>query len=95
MTFWLRQPWELLKNVKFFPNTSYSLDENLNALTRLSVVITIVMVLLKLKTWPLFLVLSLSVIAFIYFMNTRYKPLEFYQCKQRKKINFVFRRSVK
>lgn len=67
--FWVEDPCILLKDLNIFPTFEMSRNEKLNALTRLTVIITIVMYLMDYKQWFTFLLLALLIIILLKYLN--------------------------
>lgn len=66
--FWITDPCVLFKPV-IFPTSNMSRNEKLNALTRLSILIAIVMYALEYKHWFTFLILALLIFVLIRFLG--------------------------
>lgn len=64
--FWLVAPQDLLKTLSLLPHKGDSLDQMLNALTRLLIVLVVILALLKWKHWEMLLILGLALIIYIY-----------------------------
>lgn len=64
--FWLDDPAVLVTSLKFVPTKKMSLGEQLNALTRLVILISIIMFLSGKKEWVTFLIFSLIIIIVIH-----------------------------
>ena len=69
--FWLESPISLFGSVKIFPNSSYTLEENLNIITRLVIIVSIFMYLLSYgnKNTILFFSISLLMIILGYYIK--------------------------
>lgn len=78
--FWMNDPWVLISNASFLPKKCMSQNEQLNSLTRLSILLSIIMKFMKNQNWLYFLLISILVIVFIKFTkgveNFSITPLE-------------------
>lgn len=87
--FWLEDFGELFKNSTIFPNSSMTEVERLNSMTRLILVITLILYLLRIKSWLIFLIFGLILVIFLYYTSNIQKS----QRKERhirKKENTVY-----
>lgn len=75
--FWLESPISLFGSVKIFPNSSYTLEENLNIITRLVIIVSIFMYLLSYgnKNTILFFSISLLMIILGYYIKMSKSPI--------------------
>ena len=72
--FWLEEPSALFSSWTLFPNESMNRDEKLNALTRLSLAISLGLYLLKYPYWATFLLVTLAgIIAIKYSCRPEHK----------------------
>tara|TARA_R110002072_G_scaffold45565_5_gene126901 strand:+ start:96045 stop:96986 length:942 start_codon:yes stop_codon:yes gene_type:complete len=67
--FWLEDPLILVRNLQFFPHAKSTLEETMNALTRIVIVVFLILILLKKKHAVLVLAISLIVISILYYHN--------------------------
>lgn len=67
--FWVEDPCILISDIKVFPTAEMNKDEKLNALTRLSIIISIIMYLMKYKYWFMFLVLAILIIILLKYIK--------------------------
>ena len=63
--FWAKDPGVLFQNFAIFPTPEMTKNEKLNALTRLTIVVSIIMYFMEYQHWFIFLVLSLLVIVIL------------------------------
>ena len=63
--FWAKDPSVLFQNFAIFPTPDMTKNEKLNALTRLSIVVSMVMYFMEYQHWFIFLVLSLLVMVIL------------------------------
>lgn len=63
--FWTEDPCILVTNIKVLPTSEMSKDEKLNALTRLSLIISLILYYYKYEYWFTFLLISLLLIVLI------------------------------
>lgn len=66
MTFWLVSPAAIIDNFSLLPTANATLDENLNAITRLLIIVAFIIALLGVKWWGWFLVACLLIIIAIW-----------------------------
>lgn len=69
--FWIQDPQGLISDWKFIPNRHMSLEEKMNAITRLVIIIFIIMLILKYKHALPFLIVTLVLIVFLYYAQRR------------------------
>lgn len=67
--FWVENPCILVTDIKVFPTAEMCKDEKLNALTRLSIIIALVMYLMRYRHWFIFLVLALFIIVLLKYVK--------------------------
>ena len=67
--FWVENPCIIVTDVKVFPTEEMDTNQKLNALTRLSIIIAIVMYLMKYKYWFMFLILALFIIVLLKYVK--------------------------
>ncbi len=72
--FWVENPCVLLTDIKVFPTAEMCKDEKLNALTRLSLIIALIMYLMKYQHWFIFLVLALFIIVLLKYVKVPAAP---------------------
>lgn len=63
--FWAENPCILLTDMKVFPTAEMSVNQKLNALTRLAIIIAVVMYFMKYKQWFAFISIALLVIVLL------------------------------
>jgi len=73
MTFWAEDPCELFSKPSVFPIVGTPREEKLNAITRLSLIISLVLYTMGSDQWLIFLLLALLVIMIIYCSNKKRK----------------------
>lgn len=73
--FWLEEPKDLFRRFTILPCHQDTFEEKLNTVTRLIIIITIVMYLLKWKHWFTFLIIALCVLVAIYLMKPEHHDL--------------------
>ena len=66
MTFWFVSPAAIIDNFSLLPTANATLDENLNAITRLLIIVAFIIALLGVKWWGWFLVACLLIIIAIW-----------------------------
>ncbi len=79
--FWIENPAVLLSSLDVFPNSDMSEEERLNAITRLIIVISVILLVMGYKEWLIFLIIGIVFVVIIYFNNRNnliepYKKLE-------------------
>lgn len=67
--FWLEEPCSIVANVTLLPSSSDTLGEQLNSLTRLTLVASGVLYAMKYKEWAVVLAISVAVIIVVWLMN--------------------------
>jgi len=70
-TFWIEAPICLITNFAIIPSADMTLEERMNAITRIVLIVFIIMLFLRCKQALLFLVISLAVITFLYYAKRR------------------------
>jgi len=83
MGFWLENPTSLVKSLDIIPSTTDSLDARLNSITRMVILITIMLVLLKFNNGPLFGILTITFIIIIYYSQRTQMAKESFRNEQR------------
>lgn len=68
MQFWAENPRCIFSSLDIFPNSSMTIDEKLNALTRLIILISIIMYALKNKYSWIVLLAGIAGVLFLYYM---------------------------
>lgn len=69
--FWLDSPSDLLTNLSLFPTESMKKEARLNAITRLIILISILLYLIKSEHWMTVLFAGLGMVLIIYKFNLR------------------------
>lgn len=64
--FWLEEPQDIIARGTILPSHKDSFEEKLNAVTRLIIIITIILALVKWRHWQVFLALALILIVVVY-----------------------------
>lgn len=64
--FWLEDPRLLVSNLRFLPGEDLTVHENLNAVTRLILLVSIVLAIAGWKHWLTFLLIAVVLIIFVY-----------------------------
>ncbi len=72
--FWLENLSDLFRQVTILPNAEMTEEERLNAMTRLVIIISIVLLLFGYGSWILFLVLGVVLVIVLYYANVKSKP---------------------
>lgn len=67
--FWLEDPSVLVSNLRFLPGDDLSFEENLNAITRLTILVAGVLAIAKWQHWLVFLLISIVLIIFAYLLK--------------------------
>lgn len=67
--FWLEDPLVLVKCPEFFPRKTMTKAEKLNALTRLSIVVTCIMYGMNYEYWLSFLVISILFVVILFYSS--------------------------
>src|SRR5690242_6229004 len=67
--FWINQPDILFTDLVFFPTADMTLNQKLNALTRLSIVIAVVMYVMEYPHWLTFLLIANLAIIIMFVIN--------------------------
>jgi len=67
--FWLEQPLELVRDIKFVPKKTMKSEDKSNTITRLVIVIFLILYLLNYKYSFLFLLLSIFIIIILYYLQ--------------------------
>jgi len=63
---WLERPLNLITSLRLFPSKNSTFDQKVNALTRLLIVISIILAVMKWKHWYLILIVGLPLIVQVY-----------------------------
>lgn len=72
--FWLEDPSELLQSFKLFPSDQDTIEEKINAITRIVVIVFIIMLITKQKHATTFLIIALIVTALAYYYHRSQNP---------------------
>lgn len=75
---WFESPRFILSDINLIPNESQTFDEKLNALTRLIIVISVILLLFKCKNWYLFLIFGLIIVIGIHTTKTKSDTIDFF-----------------
>ena len=96
MKFWLEDPTVLVRNFHILPTIMMTQTERLNALTRLIIIITILLFVLKMSYWFIFLFLGLIIVIGLHHTSERKKE-EYYNCNRKPspKIKKISARKIK
>jgi len=68
--FWIKDITVLYRNTSILPNQHMTDIERLNALTRLVLVITLVLFVLRVTSWLVFLIGGIGIVLFLYYIST-------------------------
>lgn len=71
-TFWVEHPLCLLSSFKIIPSEDMTLEEKMNAITRIIIIVFIVMLIIKFKHALTFLIVSLIIIILMYYSRKRF-----------------------
>ena len=80
-TFWLENPFVLLKDIKFIPKSTMSKEEQMNCITRLVIFLFLLLYLANYKHSFLFFILSIIFIIILYYLQKRQITTEKYTPK--------------
>ena len=80
-TFWLENPFVLLKDIKFIPKSTMSKEEQMNCITRLVIFLFLLLYLANYKHSFLFFILSIIFIIILYYLQKRQMTTENYTPK--------------
>lgn len=72
--FWLDDPCSLFSSFNFLPLNTLTLNEKLNALTRIAIIIAIILYCLDYSQWLIFLLISLVVIILLKYVTLKKEP---------------------
>lgn len=75
VNFWFEDPKSLIKTLDTVPNDNMSDAERLNAMTRMIIIITAVMFVIKFPLWWLFLGLGLMVVVIFWYIIKGYEEI--------------------
>lgn len=64
--FWLEEPQDIIARATILPSHNDSFEQKLNAVTRLIIIITVILALVKWRHWQVFLALALILIVVVY-----------------------------
>ena len=78
-TFWLKNPTNLICDLNLLPLKSMSFSEQLNCLTKLTLIIFFILLLVDFKYSFVFLLISLAFIIILYYLQKKQMPKENYQ----------------
>ena len=67
--FWVEDPCILIKDLHIFPTAEMTRDEKLNALTRLSIIIAIIMYVMGYRQWFTFLILAFLIVVLLKYVK--------------------------
>lgn len=70
-TFWVEAPLCLLKDLRFVPNDEMTLEEKMNAITRIVLIVFVIMLVMKYKHALTFLIIALIIIVLFYYAKRR------------------------
>ena len=68
---WWTSPESLFRHLTVFPHKNDSLEEKLNALTRVLIIVVLILAILKYRHWPIILGVGLALIIYIYLTKQR------------------------
>jgi multisubunit Na+/H+ antiporter MnhF subunit len=72
---WMEHPWDLL-DVNIFPSVSMTIDQRVNALTRLVIIVFLILIAIKYPYSIHFLLFSILIILILYFVSSK-EPFRF------------------
>ena len=72
--FWTENPRALVENFRLFPASDSTLEEKMNAITRIVIIVFIILLVLKNKRSGIFLVVSIVLIVLLYYYLRQGKP---------------------
>jgi hypothetical protein len=87
--FWISNPNVLFTSTEIIPGPNMSMEERMNAMTRVVIVIAAIMYSIQFPAWWLFLAISLIVIVVIWYSMVKQKPVERHYLRQPKNNNRI------
>lgn len=68
-TFWLENPYQLVADPRVIPTDGMTLEAKLNSISRLIIIVAVILYLLGYKESPLFILLALTIIIILYYLE--------------------------
>ncbi len=74
--FWLEEPRDLFARLNLLPSSTDTLEEKLNTISRLLIVASIILCILKWKHWYVLLITGIFLIIFVYLLKSEKSVVE-------------------